>query len=300
MALGRLVSICCAVLLTGWFAFCSQLRAQSPARPAPTNTSVVALVAGLKAKSKSLESSPVLHRDFDSFLANHKLTPGSVSYSDFVLIHLVFEATRDAGFWNMHWSITDKPPNSDEVWRQWKEIARPSYSEKTATAECDELSALFAFLVERTGVKSVGLFWPYSNHTVAVWTVHPANSGPIRVVIPTSQIFLTENDTFDTHGFDPWHQKTIYEYTRKDAQDSFEIPQPLFAFFMAQMDKYGSASTSTLQQLRNLRHAVFQHALTPDQAAKEALRRIASYAFSEEDRSAFQHFAEDLRSTSEH
>ncbi|HYK38438.1 MAG TPA: hypothetical protein VEU98_00335 [Candidatus Eremiobacteraceae bacterium] len=300
MDLSRRISIRCIALLAACVVSCPALCAQSPACTSQKNGCVATLIATLKTKSKSLESSASLHRDFDVFLANHKLATGSVSYSDFVLIHLVFEATRDAGLWNMHWSVTDKPPNSDEIWRQWKRITRPSYSEKTATAECDELSALFAFFVERAGVKSVGLFWPYSNHTVAVWTVRPANSPEIRVVVPTSQIFLTENDTFDTHGFDPWHQKTIYEYTRKDVPDSFEIPQPLFAFFLSQIDKYGGASTETLQQLRNLRGAVFEQRLTPDQAAKEALRRSTAYASSEEDRAAFRHFAEDLSSTSEH
>jgi len=29
---------------------------------------------------------------------------------------------------------------------------------------------------------------------------------------------------FDTRKFDPWRQKTIYEYTRRDAPDSYEFP----------------------------------------------------------------------------
>jgi hypothetical protein len=33
---------------------------------------------------------------------------------------------------------------------------------------------------------------------------------PIRIVTPTSQIFLTDADTFDTRKFDPWRQETIY------------------------------------------------------------------------------------------
>jgi len=198
----------------------------------------------------------------------------------------------------MHWSVTDKPPNSDEVWRQWKSVTRPTFTAKTATAECDELSALFAFLAARSGVKNVGLFWPYPNHTVAVWTVQPANAQPIRVVIPTSQIFLTEEDTFDTKKFDPWHQKTIYNYTRRDVPDSFELPKPLFEFFLSQLYKYAVASTEALQQLRNLRDAVFQETITPEAAAREALRRAAAYSSSDEDRAAFQSFARDLRPAS--
>ena len=235
---------------------------------------------------------------YQSFLAVHQLAPDSIRYSEYVLVRLLFEAARDAGFWNMHWSITDQPPNSDQVWKQWKAVTKPSFSGKTATAECDELSALFSFLAARAGVKNVGLFWPYPNHTVAVWTLHPANAAPIRVVIPTSQIFLTENDTFDTRKFDPWRQKNIYDYTRRDVPDTFELPKPLFDFFLSQIDKYAAASQDTLQQLRNLRDSVIQKTLTPEQAAREALRRRAAYSSSPDDLAAFQHFADDLRSTS--
>jgi hypothetical protein len=117
------------------------------------------------------------------------------------VIRLLFEATRDAGLWNLHWSVTDQPPNSGRIWQQWKDVRRTSVLEPTATAECDELSALYAFLVERVGVKSVGLLWPYPNHTVAVWMVKPASSPMLRVVVPTTQIFLDENDFFDTRKF---------------------------------------------------------------------------------------------------
>jgi len=273
---------------------CLGTLAQSQASQGP-DTSVSALVAALRAKSKSLQSSSAERSAFESFVTERNLASGSVSFADFVLIRVIFEATRDAGFWNMHWSITDQPPYSDRIWLQWKAVARPSFTRQTATAECDELSALFAFLAARAGVKNVGLFWPYPNHTVAVWTISPAHSQPVRVVVPTSQIFLTEEDTFGTKKFDPWRQKTIYDYTRRDVSDSFEIPKPLFDFFLSQLDKYAGASTEALQQIRNLRDAVFQKASTPEAAAREALRRVAAYSSSTEDRAAFHAFAQDMR-----
>jgi hypothetical protein len=159
---------------------------------------------------------------FRSFTSTHKLPPKNIRFSDYVVVRLLFEPTRDAGFWNLHWAI-DQPPNSDRIWKQWQS-GRASVVESTATAEGDELSALYAFLVERAGVKSVGLFWPYPNHTVAVWTVRPTMDAAVRVVVPTSQIFLDETDFFDTKKFNPWHQKTIYEYTRLDVPDDFERP----------------------------------------------------------------------------
>jgi hypothetical protein len=75
--------------------------------------------------------------------------------------------------------------------------------------------------------------------------------------VPTSQIFLDESDFFDTKKFDPWSQKTIYEYTRRDVPDSIELPQPLFDFFVQQMDEYGGATDATLQKLRYLREGGF-------------------------------------------
>jgi|HubBroStandDraft_6_1064221.scaffolds.fasta_scaffold00187_1 hypothetical protein len=244
--------------------------AQTSSRTA--DTSVGALSDTVRERARILESSSGMKLAFQSFIAAHRLEPDSVRYSDFVVIRLLFEATRDAGLWNTHWSITDQPPNSDRIWQQWKSVQRISTLEPTATAECDELSALYAFLVERTGVKSVGLLWPYPNHTVAVWTVKPASSPPLRVVAPTTQIFLDKNDFFDTPKFNPWRQKNIYEYKRRDVPDSFVLPKPVFEFFVRQMQMYGGASDTTLQQLRYLRDGVFSRQLTPEQAANEAMK----------------------------
>jgi hypothetical protein len=271
---------------------------QTPAHAAasPQGVPVAQLVTAIRQKAKTLENSSGMRLAFQSFLATHHLSADRVRYSDFVIIRLLYEATRDAGFWNMHWSITDQPPNSDRVWTQWKAVGRPSPSEPTATAECDELSALYAFLVERAGVKSVGLFWPAANHTVAVWVLQPAGGAVIRVVVPTSQIFLEETDSFDTKKFDPWRQKTIYEYTRRDVPDSFELPKPLADFFLKQIDIYAGASDATLQRLRYVRDAVFVRTWTAEQAARDAENRRASLpAGSKEDAVALQNFAADMR-----
>jgi len=284
--------------------FCPATRPNSEKSTDSSKTDVLQLINALRAKAKTLESSSAMHLAFQSFTTAHKLQPESIRYSDFVMVRLLYEATRDAGFWNMHWTITDQPPNSDRIWRQWQSVRKPAVTAPTAIAECDELSALYAFLVERAGVKSVGLLWPYPNHTVAVWTPRPASgraSGAaafpaIRVVIPTSQIFLSEADTFDTKRFDPWRQKTIYEYTRRDVPDSFEIPKPLFDFFFRQLDKFADASDATLQQLRYIREAVFLQSFTPEQAAHEALRKRAAFSVSPEDTAAFQRFADDMQS----
>lgn len=162
------------------------------------NTTLAHLVTEVRARAKSLEGSSGMRLSFQSFTSAYKITPDNINYSDFVIVRLLYEATRDAGFWNMHWTITNMPPNSDRIWSQWKAVKAVSPLAPTASAECDELSALYAFLVERAGVRSVGLFWPYPNHTVAVWVLHPTQGADVRVVVPTSQIFLEVTDSFAT------------------------------------------------------------------------------------------------------
>jgi hypothetical protein len=120
-------------------------------------------------------------------------------------------------------------------------------------------------------------------------------------VVPTSQIFLDVTDSFGTRKFNPWRQKTIYEYRRRDVPDSFELPKPLFDFFVAQLDKYGGASDSTLQELRYLREGVFLEYWTSEQAAQDALRRRSALGSGpSEDLKAFQSFAEDMRAGKPH
>jgi hypothetical protein len=270
-------------------------RASHP-QTAIANTSLQEFIIQVRGKAKILENSSGMRDGYASFTKAHKLSPESLNYSDYVIVRLLYEASRDAGFWNMHWTITNQEPVSDKIWQQWKAVAKPSFVTPTASAECDELSALYSFLVERAGVKGVGLFWPTYNHTVAVWVVHPAKEADIRVVIPTSQIFLDVTDSFDTRKFDPWHQKTIHQYVRHDVADSFEIPRPLFDFFLRQVDRYAGASDSTLQQIRYLREGVFLKSWTPEEAARDALRRRDNlHSGPAEDLSAFWNFAEDMR-----
>jgi hypothetical protein len=279
----------------------SQARKPASAVSETSEDNVGQFVSRLRGKAKTLENTSGMRVGFQSFLSAHKLPPDSVRYADYVVVRLLFEATRDAGFWNLHWAITDQPPNSDRIWSQWQSVKNPSPLQSTATAECDELSALYAFLVERAGVKSAGLLWPAPNHTVAVWIVRPATGPVVRVVIPTSQIFLDETDSFDTRKFDPWRQKTIYEYTRRDVPDAFQLPKPLFEFFLQQVDKYGGASDTALQKLRYLREGVFLKSWTPEQAAREALKnRSALGSGTAEDMAAYQNFAQDMRSPANH
>ena len=286
-----------AVLIVAVAAHAAGPEFSQPAA-SPSHASVGQLIGAIRGKAKALETSTGMRLSFRSFTTAYKIPPENVSYSDYAVVRLLYEGARDAGFWNLHWTITNQEPNSDRIWRQWQGVKAPSSATPTASAECDELSALYAFLAGRAGIKGVGLFWPFSNHTVAVWVVSPRESPVIRMVVPTSQIFLKVTDSLDTRAFNPWRQKSIFEYTRRDVPDTFELPQPLSGFFLSQVDKYAGASDSVLQQLRYLRDRVFVGQLTPEDAAGEALRRRSDLVRggSAEDLAAFQHFAQGMQS----
>jgi len=221
------------------------------------------LVAELDRVADELADVPAVREDYAAFVAAHDLADGEALFRDYVRVKLVFESTRDGGLWHLRWDITNESPNSEEIWRQWKRAKVPEGEavRPTAYAECDELSALFAFLVYRLGVRHVGLYWPTWNHVVAVWTVQSAEGKPVRVVVPTSQIFLTEDDSLGTKGFDPWSQRTIYEYRRRDVKGSHAIDGELARFFVAQARRYGGLPQIELQRLRNERDAAMSAAL---------------------------------------
>jgi hypothetical protein len=83
-------------------------------------------------------------------------------------------------------------------------------------------------------VRRVGLFWPTSNHTVAVWTAPGADRKAVRIVVPTSQIFLTPSASLGTAEFDPWKQRTIYDYLRRDFASTADLPAALARYFLSQ------------------------------------------------------------------
>jgi len=259
----------------------------------PSSATVAELVSGFRARAKALEGTSGMRLGYRSLQSTSGLPADGVRYADFVVVRLLFESTRDAGLWNLHWTITNRPPESDNIWRQWQTVSKPSSVAPTASAECDELSALFAFLARSLGIKGVGLLWPYPNHTVAVWEIRPAARQPVRVVVPTTQIFLGPEDLFGTRKFDPWRQRSIFEYTRRDAPASLALPRSLLDFFLGQAERYGGASDAALQRLRYLREAVFLRRLTPEQAAVEAERALT--ASSPDDLQAFVGFAEEMR-----
>ena len=225
---------------------------------APTSAATVEqLVEGLEELALALEGEPSLEGEFLDLVESHGLLGSPDQYRDFVRLRTVFEATRDGGLWGLRWTITDREPSSENIWRQWAAWTPPEGDDPlgtpTADAECDELSALCAWLARRLGVNGVGLFWPQSNHTVAVWSTEGVGETAVRVVIPTSQIFLGPDETLGTRQFDPWSQRTIYTYGGSDVADAFALPGELVRRFLGVIEENGARSRGDLQSRRNLR-----------------------------------------------
>ena len=207
--------------------------------------SIKQLIETLNGFVEPISKSSIVRADYEQLRIANGLSEMEMTYLDYVKVRMIFESTRDGGFWNIKWDITDEEPSSKRIWQLLSQV-KVGETNITAVAECDEISAFFAFLVYRMGVKNVGLFWPTYNHTVAVWSV-----GEKRIVVPNSQIFLTDEATLGTNEFDPWTQKKIYEYRKQDVPSNFKIPQHLGNFMIKRLLKDIDKPATTLQQLRN-------------------------------------------------
>ena len=223
------------------------------------------LLAALTDEVPRLAKSETIAADYQAFLDRFELEHEDELYLDYVRIKIAFESTRAGGWWGLYWDITNEQPNSEKIWAAWHTLESDSpvpeqsaelaaVPEISATAECDELSALFAYVAQRIGLSKdseVGLLWPTNNHVVAVWTIHANSDAPVRVVVPTSQIFLDETQSLGTDGFDPWRQKTIFDYRREDADLDLTLPGPLASAFVQAVRDHGERSQAELQERRN-------------------------------------------------
>jgi hypothetical protein len=200
------------------------------------------------------ESAPAVKKDYQDFLSRNALSDTAALYHDYVRVRMAFEATRAGGLWHIMWNVTNQQPQSDLIWAQFKNVRASSMPKTSAVAECDELSAGFVTVARGIGLSKqshVGLFWTTSNHTVAVWVPNPSAAKPVRVVVPTSQVFLDGAQSLDTKAFNPWLQKNIFDYKRADvsAQDTLDAD---FARAMIQaVQKSVDLSQADLQKQRN-------------------------------------------------
>ncbi|MEM6293122.1 MAG: hypothetical protein AAGA54_17735 [Myxococcota bacterium] len=228
--------------------------------PGAARVRLSALLDELRALVEVMADDPVVIEDFLALTEATGLEPRDGLRREYAAVKLAFEATRDGGWWHTRWAITNRKPNSEAVWSQWAELEAPGDDDApvvTATAECDELTALFAFVARRLGARNVGLFWPVWNHVVGVWSVTQGETTH-RIVLPTSQIFLGPEDSFGTTGFNPWRQKTIYTYRRRDASSRTALPASLAEFMVAQAWSLAFLPQAEQQHRRNARSRALQ------------------------------------------
>ena len=284
LAPGRLLGVALLVAVTG-------------ARGAePQGSDVAALVSLLGRGADAAAGSESVRADFQAFVARHRLAGSEDLFRDYVRVRVVFEATRAGGWLRLRWDVTDREPRSDDIWHAWRALDT-AIPRITANAECDELSALAAFLARRLGVRRVGLFWPRRDHTVAVWTAEDRKGGSARVVLPTSQVFLPAEAGFDTDRFDPGTQRVIHDYLRADVDERAPLPAPFLRFAERAIGRYAEASDRTQNALRDLRSRAMQSGVSEEIRGERATleRRLAANGGSPSDLAAVRAIGEELR-----
>ncbi|WP_394832420.1 hypothetical protein LVJ94_38515 [Pendulispora rubella] len=196
---------------------------------------------------------------FEAMCQRHGLDPNSAElFRDFVRLQSVFEATRDGGMWRVRWAVTNREPTSKAIWQSWQKETPPLQGAPSVTAECDEISALTAFLATKLEVRGVGLFWPTWNHTIAAWEPRPllasakdpARRKKPRILLPTTQVFQGCDDALDHTTFDPSHQGAVFEYTLLDVRPGTRMASSLATFLVEQLEAYNGASLDLLALLR--------------------------------------------------
>lgn len=254
-----------------------------------------ALVAALGERIDALDPGP-LAAELAPIAARHSLDLDSAALRrDFARLRTVFEATRDGGFWRLRWAITNEWPSSKLIWQQWERSAKTDLSTLpggSATAECDELSALTSFLAGRLGVGHVGLFYPTWNHTIVAWEPeHGAleKKAP-RLLLPTSQIFLGCDDAIDVTSFSATAQKQVYAYTPKDVAGTTALSPQLATFLLAQVDRYAGASRDVLALIRLHRALGLDSSVGECRARRAALAKTLAGALTCADEAALAHY----------
>jgi hypothetical protein len=235
-----------------------------------------------------------LRSGFEAFAAQHAVDPSSPAlFGDFAKLWVVFEATRDGGWWRLRWDITDQEPSSVKIWKAWFRTPPPeqSFAAASAVAECDEITALFSVTARRLGVRGVGLFYPTWNHVIAGWSPPAFAEQSVKdvVLIPTTQIFQGCPSTFDRTTFKPPRQ--VYEFPRVDIKDDVEMPAALAAFLLEQVRAYGEATPALLALIRAKRADLLQSSLGDCSGYRRELVSELRASLTCADKSALRHLA---------
>jgi hypothetical protein len=199
----------------------------------------------------------------------------------------------DGGWWRLRWAVTDQEPRTHEIWKAWRRSPPTAqFDGASAVAECDEITALFSVAARRLGVRGVGLFYPTWNHVIAGWmpeALSKRESGKV-VLVPTTQIFLSCESTFDQTSFRT--PKQVYEYPLRDTPDDTELPPELAAFLLEQVRAYGEASPDLLALIRTKRAELLGSSVHDCGAYRAQLAAQLEPRLTCADRRALQHLAE--------
>lgn len=242
----------------------------------------------------ALLDTAALRSGFEAFATQHAVDASSPAlFGDFTKLWVVFEATRDGGWWRLRWDVTDQEPSSVKIWKAWFRTPPPeqSFAAASAVAECDEITALFSVTARRLGVRGVGLFYPTWNHVIAGWSPQAFAEQSVKdvVLIPTTQIFQGCPSTFDRTTFKPPRQ--VYEFPRVDIKDDVEMPAALATFLLEQVRAYGEATPALLALIRAKRADLLQSSLGDCSGYRRDLVSELRVSLSCADKSALRHLA---------
>jgi hypothetical protein len=234
-----------------------------------------------------------LQGSYAAFAQRHQLDPETPGLrGDFVRLWAAFEATRDGGWWRLRWAVTDREPRTHEIWRAWRHAPfERGFDVPSAVAECDEITALFSVAARRLGVRGVGLFYPTWNHVIAGWlpeAISNRKHGAV-VLVPTTQIFLSCESTFDQTSFAA--PKKVYEYPLRDTPDDTALPKALGEHLLEQLRQYGEATPELLALIRAKRAELLGSSVGDCSAYRAELAASLTPRLTCSDRRALRHLA---------
>ena len=118
--------------------------------------------------------------------------------------------------------------------------------------------------------------------------------GQVSVVLGNGDRTFRSEQTFDTDAFDPWTQRTIYTYGRRDAPADLALDSDLVERFVQRVRSHARASFATLQEQRNLRE-MLQGGLTGREDVQAYAERQALAAPTPDDAASWRAFLRDLQ-----
>ncbi len=242
-----------------------------PQPPRTESQSTVSFGVWLAALTELLDRTPApaVDEGYVTFIASRALpAQDSKLKQDYRRLRLLFEALRDGGFWHLRWAVTDQDPSSRLIWQNWiRDPVRTEFAEPSATAECDELSALQGMLARHLRIHNVGLYYPTWNHTISVWAPLEGRQKTSLVQLPTTQIFLGCTSGFDNTTFQT-RLKNIERYPNRDVSYSTPLPRARAEWLLHQIRVYAAASPELWSLVRAKRAFAMGSSMGPCRDAR--------------------------------